>query len=64
MVLVPGCSDLPAPTNGFVTGTGTAPKSVRTFTCEAGYDLQGSAKRLCQADLTWSGTDAQCVRKF
>ena len=64
MVLVPGCIDLPAPTNGFVSGTGTNTGDTRTFTCGSSYQLVGSALRACQADGTWDGTDVQCVGKF
>lgn len=28
--------------------------------CQAGFDLQGTSIRLCQADGTWSGTPANC----
>uniref|UniRef100_A0A673LGJ5 CUB and sushi domain-containing protein 3-like n=1 Tax=Sinocyclocheilus rhinocerous TaxID=307959 RepID=A0A673LGJ5_9TELE len=36
----------------------------RTFgfkVCQPGHLLQGSTTRLCQADLTWSGTQPECI---
>lgn len=35
-----------------------------SFQCQPGHLLQGSTTRLCQADLTWSGTQPECIRKF
>ena len=32
-----------------------------TFSCNAGYELQGSNNRTCLADQSWSGGDPICV---
>ena len=34
------------------------------FTCNACYYRRGSQIRKCQADLTWSGFQPSCIRKF
>uniref|UniRef100_A0AAR2JXJ0 CUB and Sushi multiple domains 3a n=1 Tax=Pygocentrus nattereri TaxID=42514 RepID=A0AAR2JXJ0_PYGNA len=35
--------------------------SMVAFQCQPGHLLQGSTTRLCQADLTWSGTQPECI---
>ncbi|KAJ8267678.1 hypothetical protein COCON_G00128500 [Conger conger] len=42
-------------TSGFKVG------SVVEFQCQPGHLLQGSTTRLCQADLTWSGIQPECL---
>ncbi|KAI8478628.1 CUB and sushi domain-containing protein 3 [Branchiostoma belcheri] len=61
-----GLSMCPAanPPNGgyrYVAGANATYNSVIQYTCNAGYNIQGSQQRQCQADGTWSGTDVQCV---
>lgn len=34
------------------------------FQCQQGHLLQGSTTRLCLPDLTWTGTQPTCVRKW
>lgn len=34
------------------------------FTCTGGYELSGSAARVCQSGLTWSGLDTTCARMY
>ncbi|ELT88666.1 hypothetical protein CAPTEDRAFT_119142, partial [Capitella teleta] len=34
--------------------------TVATFSCEIGYNLQGSATRTCQGDSQWSGAVPVC----
>ncbi|CAB1320462.1 unnamed protein product, partial [Coregonus sp. 'balchen'] len=36
--------------------------SMVAFQCQPGHLLQGSTTRLCQADLTWSGSQPECIR--
>ncbi|CAB1350806.1 unnamed protein product, partial [Coregonus sp. 'balchen'] len=36
--------------------------SMVAFQCHPGHLLQGSTTRLCQADLTWSGSQPECIR--
>uniref|UniRef100_A0A674EVE2 CUB and Sushi multiple domains 3 n=1 Tax=Salmo trutta TaxID=8032 RepID=A0A674EVE2_SALTR len=42
-------------TYGFKVG------SMVAFQCQPGHLLQGSTTRLCQADLTWSGSQPECI---
>uniref|UniRef100_A0AAZ3NYA2 CUB and Sushi multiple domains 3a n=1 Tax=Oncorhynchus tshawytscha TaxID=74940 RepID=A0AAZ3NYA2_ONCTS len=42
-------------TYGFKVG------SMVAFQCQLGHLLQGSTTRLCQADLTWSGSQPECI---
>uniref|UniRef100_A0A8B9LL55 CUB and Sushi multiple domains 3a n=1 Tax=Astyanax mexicanus TaxID=7994 RepID=A0A8B9LL55_ASTMX len=35
--------------------------SMVAFHCQPGHLLQGSTTRLCQADLTWSGSQPECI---
>ena len=55
------CGMLSAPSDGSITLTGTTYLSVATFECDVGYDLSGSASRVCQADTAWNGTTTLCV---
>lgn len=34
-----------------------------SFQCQPGHLIQGSSSRTCQPDLTWSGTQPECIRK-
>ncbi len=55
------CDSLTVPTNGAVTSTndGNYP-STATYTCDAGYTLNGPATRTCQTDGAWDGADPTC----
>jgi hypothetical protein len=33
-----------------------------TYSCKFGYELQGVANRVCQANVSWSGLEPVCVR--
>uniref|UniRef100_A0A3B3ZK64 Uncharacterized protein n=2 Tax=Periophthalmus magnuspinnatus TaxID=409849 RepID=A0A3B3ZK64_9GOBI len=35
--------------------------SVVSFQCQPGHLIQGSSSRTCQPDLTWSGTQPECI---
>lgn len=37
--------------------------SVVSFQCQPGHLIQGSSSRTCQPDLTWSGTQPECIRR-
>ena len=37
--------------------------SVVSFQCQPGHLIQGSSSRTCQPDLTWTGTQPECIRK-
>ena len=58
------CGSLPTPANGAQASTGTRVGFSTTFSCDPGYDVQGSATRVCQIDCTWSGSDASCTCKL
>ena len=34
-----------------------------TYTCDAGFELNGDAMRTCQSDGTWTGSAPTCDRK-
>lgn len=34
------------------------------FRCRKGYHVQGSTTRTCLANLTWSGLQTECIRKW
>lgn len=54
-----------SPSKGSVSPSGSSHKygTVATFSCEIGYNLQGSATRTCQGDSQWSGAVPVCQSK-
>ena len=58
------CGTLINPQNGQVTLTATTFMSTATYSCNAGYNLSGSATRTCEASGTWSDTAPTCDRKY
>jgi len=55
------------PNNGVITcslGDDVVPSYEDTcsFTCNAGYELNGSDNRTCQSDRSWSGAETMCRR--
>ena len=46
-----------------VTGSGTDFGTIVSYTCDAGYDLEGVRYSVCQTDGTWSHTAPNCSRK-
>ncbi|KAM9709240.1 sushi repeat-containing protein SRPX isoform 1-T1 [Menidia menidia] len=62
-VRVRRCSPLFPPDNGYMTCDGDADNYGATcqFSCQGGFELQGSAARVCQYGLTWSGSDTTCA---
>ncbi|XP_076015259.1 sushi repeat-containing protein SRPX isoform X2 [Genypterus blacodes] len=61
-VRVRRCSPLFPPDNGYMkcNSDGDNYGASCDFTCTGGYELQGSAARVCQYGLTWSGSDTTC----
>jgi len=57
------CPALEKPENGTVacTRSGLVVGDICTFRCDDGFDLIGSATRICLGNQTWSGTEATCV---
>ena len=66
-ILLVSCSSLNNPTNGMINcslGDDGAPtyEDTCSFTCNTGYDLNGSEIRTCQNDGNWSGNSTMCGR--
>jgi len=55
------CPNLGAPDNGGRAFGGTKPGDSVQFYCNAGFELQGSAKLTCQDNGEWSGSAPRCV---
>ena len=60
------CPLLTIPTNGMIScllGDNNTPNPGEscTFTCNTGYELNGSGTKTCQNDGSWSGSSATCV---
>ena len=57
------CLDLSAPTNGDIACSANPSTVTSTcdFTCDPGYELQGSSSVVCQPDGTWSTPPPVCV---
>ncbi|XP_035662466.1 P-selectin-like [Branchiostoma floridae] len=56
------CPALQSPTNGGSSGSNYY-QDVMSFTCDSGYELDGSAAITCQADRTWTDSAPSCPRK-
>ncbi|MDB5218181.1 MAG: hypothetical protein JWO86_6108 [Myxococcaceae bacterium] len=52
---------LSAPPNGDVSGTSGVPGDVRTYSCQTGYSLTGSATTTCQKNGAWSSDAPACA---
>ena len=65
LFILVGCPTLTNPNNGMLScsqgGDGFSTfGDACSFTCNNGYVLIGNALRICQADGSWSGSDAVC----
>ena len=58
------CGDPGTPSNGQHSLSNTTYNSVVTYTCDAGYTLQGSNSRTCQSSGQWNGSVPQCTCKL
>ena len=59
------CGPLGDPSNGEVdTSAGTYFEDVAVYSCDSGYKLNGSAKRTCQANGQWDGSEPTCESKI
>ncbi|NWY05336.1 FBLN7 protein, partial [Nothoprocta ornata] len=54
------CPDLQAPVDGQKFGTKYLVDHEIHFTCNPGFELQGSSMRMCQANGSWTGEEPQC----
>ncbi|XP_069752120.1 sushi repeat-containing protein SRPX2 [Narcine bancroftii] len=63
-VYVRKCPPLKPPANGYITCTsgGNNYGATCTYTCDGGYERQGTFKRVCLFNRSWSGMPASCVR--
>ena len=61
-IIIPAvtCSKLDAPRYGKVSVTGYSYSSTAYYTCDYGYELDGSHSRKCQHDGTWYGKAPEC----
>ncbi|XP_052239934.1 sushi, von Willebrand factor type A, EGF and pentraxin domain-containing protein 1-like [Dreissena polymorpha] len=57
------CGAPPAPTNGIVdTSEDTTYQAVVSYSCKAGFVLNGIIERTCQSDRTWTNEAPTCDR--
>ncbi|XP_063966347.1 sushi, von Willebrand factor type A, EGF and pentraxin domain-containing protein 1-like isoform X3 [Lytechinus pictus] len=55
------CPEILGIANGRVDSWGDTFESQVRFECNEGYRLDGSQRRVCQGDKTWSGTETVCT---
>jgi hypothetical protein len=55
------CPALAEPANGSVSVSSQVPSGVATYTCDSGYDMNGSATRTCGSNGAWSGSAPTCT---
>ncbi|XP_041481052.1 sushi, von Willebrand factor type A, EGF and pentraxin domain-containing protein 1-like isoform X2 [Lytechinus variegatus] len=55
------CPEILGIANGAVDSWGNTFESQVRFECNEGYRLDGSQRRVCQGDKTWSGTETVCT---
>ena len=58
------CGDPGSLSNGFRIGDKFTYGENVIYDCNAGYKLQGSIIRKCEANGQWSGSAASCVGKY
>ena len=54
------CLALPGVLNGTVTWNGLDPGDTATYTCDAGFQLDGLANRECGGDGVWTREESSC----
>ncbi len=57
------CPALKDPENGSVDDGDNLPGTIAKYTCDYGFKLVGSSKRLCQKYGSWAGEAPICERK-
>lgn len=61
LLTVISCEQLVSPLNGQVSVSGdNRPGSVATYSCNQGFDLEGSSVRTCGSDGSYSGQAPVC----
>ena len=58
------CGDPGTPSNGQRQLSGQNFGTEVTYTCDEGYELEGSQRRTCEARGEWSGELPQCKSKL
>ena len=58
------CGSLPAPDNGQVNVSATTFNSTATYSCDAGYELNGNQSRTCLFSGNWSGNEPSCTGEY
>jgi len=58
------CPKVKSPRHGLRIGRSYSIGSVVTVVCDAGYQVNGTTKRICRDDATWSGVEPTCQRKW
>ena len=58
------CPALPDPVNGAVTWPSLTVGSIATYTCDDGFELEGSMTRTCESSAMWSGDEPICIGMF
>lgn len=61
---VVNCSNTIVPLNGELKGQSVKYDSVHVFTCNTGYQLEGSETRRCQENGSWGGAPTSCSSTF
>jgi len=55
------CLQLFAPKDGMISCPSFLYEDTCSLTCKTGYELTGSSQRICQSDLSWSGSPVSCT---
>ena len=55
------CGMLGNPLNGDIITNGTILGSLASYSCRAGYELEGDAVRVCQPNRSWSNNEPTCL---
>jgi hypothetical protein len=61
--VIANCPALTSPTGGSVSAPTLTFNSVASYSCNAGYLLDGATTRTCQANAQWSGAAPTCAPK-
>lgn len=62
--LAKDCGQLPVPLNGSHFGRETTFPNEAMFSCDEGFNLNGSSVRRCLSNGSWSGTETFCEGKI
>ena len=58
------CDALSDPANGAVSVTGTGVGDTATYSCNDGYELNGSGTQTCQSNGDWSELPPTCESEY